>query len=328
MKERNTYFDVLRAIAIVFVIANHTAGVADDNQIVLVLNRFVKIAVPLFVAISGFFICRKPINSWSDHIQFLHKQLPKVYIPLLVFSLPFIFANGLSLRSIVGRTAMSFVGAGLYPYYFVFLIAQYYLLLPVYQKISTIGGDLVNLIFSLISIAIVTYFNGYLSADLPIYIYVGLFPVFSMFFAQGCYLGKNDNDRDYSIKPLLFVIPFALILACLEDWFWRTYYTGCGLTVSTFIFAYLVIWVLFSEKAEGTFGRIAKTKVSRFLAKIGEMSFTIFLLHAYIIQIFESYDLFTSNWCINIVIVLLVTIVITYAVELVLPLRFHRYFGL
>lgn len=328
MKERNTYFDVLRAVAIVLVIANHTAGVAEDNLIVLVLNRFVKIAVPLFVAISGFFICRKPINSWSGYIQFLYKQLPRVYIPLLVFSLPFIFANGLSLRSIVGRTAMSFVGAGLYPYYFVFLIAQYYFLLPVYQRTTDLGCNFVNVILSFISIAIVTYFNGYLSADIPIYIYVGLFPVFSMFFAQGCYLGKNGNGRDYSIKLLLFILPFALVLACLEDWFWKTYYTDCGLTVSTFIFVYLVIWALFSKKVEGAFGRIAKTKVSRFLAEIGKMSFAIFLLHAYIIRIFERYDLLTSNWCINITIVLLVTIAITYAVEMVLPQRFHRYFGL
>ena len=328
MKERNTYFDVLRAVAIILVIANHTAGVADDNLIVLVLNRFVKIAVPLFVAISGFFICRKPINSRTEYIQFLHKQLPKVYIPLLVFSLPFIFANDLSFRSIVGRTVMSFTGAGLYPYYFVFLIAQYYLLLPIYQRVSTLWTMLVNVIFSLISITIVTYFNGYLSADLPIYIYVGLFPVFSMFFAQGCYLGKNGNDRDYSIKLLLFLIPCALILACLEDWFWRTYYTGCGLTVSTFIFAYLVIWFLFLKKVERVWKRIAKTKVSRFLAKIGKMSFPIFLLHAYIIQSFENYDLLTTNWCINIVIVLLVTVAIIYAMGIVLPQRFHRYFGL
>lgn len=58
------------------------------------------------------------------------------------------------------------------------------------------------------------------------------------------------------------------------------------------------------------------------------MSFPIFLLHAYIIQSFENYDLLTTNWCINIVIVLLVTVAIIYAMGIVLPQRFHRYFGL
>lgn len=327
MGKRNTYFDVLRGIAIIFVIANHTANIAADSLTTLIIGRFIKIAVPLFIAISGFFISQKPINHISEYITFLSKQLPRVYIPLLIFSLPFIAGNGLIIRSIIGRTAISFLGAGLYPYYFVFLIAQYYILLPAYQRIArTKQGNVLNIIVSLISIAVVSYYNGYMSADLPIFIYAGLFPVFSMFFSQGCFL--SSHVRDYSIKPLLIILPFALTTACIEDRFWQLYYTRCGLTVTTFLFAYIIIWILFSKKAEVTFNKLSQNKTMLFLANIGKISFTIFLLHAYIIQILNQYNLLTNSWCINTAIVFVITSLITYVMKLFLPQRVHRYFGL
>lgn len=59
MKDRNIYFDILRAIAIILVIANHTPWGDTSRSLVVMFYRFVKIAVPLFIAISGFFICKK-----------------------------------------------------------------------------------------------------------------------------------------------------------------------------------------------------------------------------------------------------------------------------
>lgn len=325
VKERNSYFDILRAIAIILVVANHTFHDSTDI-LTIVISRFIKINVPLFLAISGYFVCAKPIHNKKDYLCFVIKQLKRVYIPLMLFSLPFIFGNGINIRSIVGRTLLSFMGASLYPYYFVFLIAQLYLLLPIYQKVTTKMRLAASCILSFLSIIIVTYLNGYKSADLPLFIYAGLFPVLNMFFAQGCYF-RNTN-RKYSIIPLLIITPLALVLCGCEDWFWKTYYTPCGTTLTTFVFVFLVVKILFSEVLEKAFNRYNKTLCYKALSKLGRMSFAVFLLHVYIIQWLRNVGLYTNICIIDVVLVLAVSLVILITIERILPKRLHRYIGL
>lgn len=323
MKERNAYFDVLRAIAIILVVANHTTPVVVGGAIVTL--RFVKINVPLFLAISGFFIGGKSINCRNDYFSFLKKQLPRVYIPLLLFSLPYIFKNGINLHSIVGRTVMSVMGVAMYPYYFVFLIAQLYLLLPLYQK-NDKKTLWLSCLLSFATVGVVTYYNGYKSADLPLYLFAGLFPLLNIFFAQGCYY--NKNGRTYSIKPLMWILPLTLALSCVEDWFWRTYYTSCGMTVTAFMFILPAIKLLFSEKVELLCNRYKNTWLYCGFAKIGRVSFTVFLLHVYIIQLLSSNHLFTGIWFVNVFLVVFVTTAIVLLLEKLLPYHLHRYIGL
>lgn len=53
MKQRNLYFDFLRGVAIILVVAIHSFILGENsNEIRQLLNT----AVPLFVAISGFFL--------------------------------------------------------------------------------------------------------------------------------------------------------------------------------------------------------------------------------------------------------------------------------
>lgn len=220
------------------------------------------------------------------------------------------------------------MGAGLTPYYFVFLIAQYYILMPIYQKTSpSLKGNIINIFLSLISIGIVTFFNGYMSADLPIFIYAGFFPVFTMFFSLGCYLGCNEYNRIYNLRIIFALLPLALFLAYLEDWYLRTYYTECGLTISTFIFVYLMIWLIMSQKVEDFFNTKVTCVFVKLIAKIGKLSFVIFLLHVYIINSIDYLGLFTNSWFLNIIIVLFVTTILVYIADLMVPKLFKRYLG-
>lgn len=54
-KSRNTYFDFLRGVAIIMVIAIHTYHKAEDS---VAFRQILNAAVPLFIAISGFFYPR------------------------------------------------------------------------------------------------------------------------------------------------------------------------------------------------------------------------------------------------------------------------------
>lgn len=141
---RLLYFDFLRGIAICMVVAIHTFLPCSFNNIsdciAISVRQICNTAVPLFLAISGFFLGRKELNSWQNIHSFWGRQIPKVYIPCLVYSLP-IFVWGLieKEKSMLVNVAY-FLFCGYSVYYFVALIVQYYLLLPILKRFNKWGG--------------------------------------------------------------------------------------------------------------------------------------------------------------------------------------------
>lgn len=138
-RQRDSYYDFLRGIAIMMVIGIHTYtdGFMHFN---LFLRQFLNCAVPIFLAISGNFIGRKNFENGSYGI-FLQKQIPRVYIPMLIWSIPWLLLSlhqgellSKSLvRVFVGDMSMSI-------FYFIILIMQYYILTPFIQRANTQFG--------------------------------------------------------------------------------------------------------------------------------------------------------------------------------------------
>ena len=56
MKERIAYFDFLRGLAIMMVVGIHTYTLGEDSTVV---RQLLNAAVPLFIAISGYFLSQK-----------------------------------------------------------------------------------------------------------------------------------------------------------------------------------------------------------------------------------------------------------------------------
>lgn len=90
--KRNAYFDFLRGIAIMMVVAIHTfrdtrfeIGGVDWA---ILIRQTLNAAVPIFLAISGYFLSRKSLSVKSECLAFWKKQLPRVYIPCFIWSLP------------------------------------------------------------------------------------------------------------------------------------------------------------------------------------------------------------------------------------------------
>lgn len=127
VNKRIPYFDFLRGLAIMMVVGIHTYTLGEDStEVRQVLNT----AVPLFIAISGYFLSQKRMVNKEDYFSFLRKQLPKVDFPVLVWSLPLYALAIYSGSSILGQTILLF-GCGLSIYYFVAFIMQCYIVLPV-----------------------------------------------------------------------------------------------------------------------------------------------------------------------------------------------------
>lgn len=142
--QRKHYFDSLRGIAIMMVVAIHTFNVeeADLHGCAMDMTTFVRqllnCAVPIFLAISGYFLGNKRLETWSERKVFWRKQMTKVYIPTMIVSLPYlVIALMHGENPLIAVLTMLICGYSIY--YFIALILQYYALLPILQKVNR-GG--------------------------------------------------------------------------------------------------------------------------------------------------------------------------------------------
>ena len=62
--KRNTYFDFLRGFAIMMVVGIHTYTLGEDSTLV---RQLLNTAVPLFIAISGYFLSQKKMENKDDY---------------------------------------------------------------------------------------------------------------------------------------------------------------------------------------------------------------------------------------------------------------------
>ena len=94
--QRNTYFDFLRGVAILMVVGIHTYSIRHSlhgnisDVIQVIIRNLLNCAVPLFLAISGYFMGKKDLTTLNKCRKFWSKQIPTVYIPCLIASLPWL----------------------------------------------------------------------------------------------------------------------------------------------------------------------------------------------------------------------------------------------
>ena len=160
-KQHISYFDFIRGIAILMVVAIHTYGAGNfesiNGTIRIISRQILNCAVPIFLALSGFFLGCKTFDNKHGIIQFFWKQIPKVYIPCIIWSLPWsILAIKLGVSIEIQLIKIFLCACSIY--YFIALIIQYYLLLPFLQKYPKRNLS-ISIIISTISILIVTYLN-------------------------------------------------------------------------------------------------------------------------------------------------------------------------
>lgn len=116
----------MRGIAIIVVIGIHThmGGLMHFN---LFLRQFLNCAVPIFLAISRYYIGRKSFDEQGSYAKFMKKQVPRVYIPMLLWSIHWMLLAIHGGESPFVSVIRTFVG-DMSIFYFIILIIQYYAL--------------------------------------------------------------------------------------------------------------------------------------------------------------------------------------------------------
>ncbi|MBO5963237.1 MAG: acyltransferase [Bacteroidales bacterium] len=309
---RNPYFELLRGLAIMMVVGIHTYKLGDDFS--LFVRQILNCAVPLFLACSGFFMAKKDVSDRGKHIAFLKKQIPKVYMPCLIWSVPYLVISLCNGGSVL-KGVVNLLLCGFSVYYFIILIIQYYVLLPYYQRINK-RYMILNIAVSLISVGVLTFLFNFKAMNIQLVLYAGWFTLWTMFFAVGVLLGKNSK-RDYKLLPYWIITILGLILSFVESkYLIGISGGGIGIKVSSFIYSFGIIMLLFSEKAERFFQ--IRNIVDRFIHLVGKISFGIYLIHCLIILIFikNMPEIWLAiPWILRMIIILLCSIIVIKIVK-------------
>lgn len=330
---RDTYFDFLRGIAIIMVIGIHTYHTESATCFQLFLRQLIYCAVPLFLAISGYFLGKKDVNTRNKFAIVLRKQIPKVYIPMLIFSIPWILLHFYyqGWKDIISTILLSFIG-GISIFYFIPLIIQYYLLLPLFIRFTDGHYKLGALFFTtltLFSTGIIIYLQYFKCMDLPLILRVAPFPIMIVFYYLGVLFARVDCQKLAIRLKFLFCASLVALSLCYFEIYIlsRNGHIVAGMKVSSQILAVVIILILFQKTIQSRWRLFSENVFSKLIQFIGRVSFFIYLSHL-IFKVILNYFLSIENWYINWIIIVFISTLIAYFALILTPLRFHKYIGL
>lgn len=219
----------------------------------------------------------------------------------------------------IGNSVLKLVICGYSVYYFVALIIQYYLLLPVFQRLRLNRGVIVAL--SSVSIILVTYINIVRGMNLPLVLYAGCFVLWIAFYYLGCSL--SVSARGYSLWYPIVITTTGLVLFYIESIFLVTNYgSGYGIKLSSFIYSLGCILLLMSYIINNLY---RSRKIGKVVEWIGRNSFVIYLFHCYIVISLGKVPV-ELPWIVRWAVVVLLSLVVAQALKSI-PIRIRYDLG-
>lgn len=324
-KSRIGELDYFRGLAIIAIVMQHLMGYIDHPQatpgdlaILSVIWHLINYGVPAFVLISGtalFYNYREGENL--QYGKFITKRAKQILFPYLLWTIFYFFYDGLAANSSqLGLDILYylFTGRAYYHLWFIVMIFQFYLLLPVFRKVFSILQEKVKtrlffyiLMLFIFSVQIViNWFYRYtlssISMNMEIdgifhniynYAYL-LFILWTFYFILGGVIGlKYEASKECirKVVPYNVLIWFCLFAYLLFDYSNAISLQSSGLNRDTLSLyhPYVAIFVastIINVYQICTWLDSNQFKViSMLFRSIGKYSFSIYLAHPLIIDI-------------------------------------------
>lgn len=300
-------------------------SISDFIQLILI-NAF-NCAVPLFLAISGYFIAQKKLSTFSESLSFWKKQIPTVYIPCLIFSLPWFVIDCISINFKWGGACKYFIqlfSCGYSVYYFIALIIECYLLTPILVRFNNKKMLIIVILVSFVSTCIIEHIRFINGTELPL-IVRGSFPPLLIFYYLGIYLAKHSRGYPLSIPIVMIIV--GLIIGLLHMHCLRSFYgvSGQGQKISLYLFDIGVILLCLSKKLETSY---KENFLNKIILYVGEISFGIYFTHVYLISIADKFfPWMRESWILLWIFSTVLTITIIIIFKKIAPVYSRKYFG-
>ncbi len=312
----NNKIDFLKGVSIVGVLAIHTTGPAFltlqfgafwEQVLLVTINQIFRFSVPMFLFISAYLFAMRLGGKKFSYTKFLAGRIKRVFIPYLLWSLFYITLRYITEDPTVYTMgiwdlAIAILTGSAYGHlYFIPLIFQFYLLLPLALRFSQTTGQttfyvawfLTGFLLILLKYFLGLRFSGGVWAFLgKNFLVFWWLPFFAFGLLAGFRKGKgwlHDNTRSKFIIMTLLVILLTLMVS--ENLFYQgTYYElkqnglrriGNVESIATFLrpsaycYALCFIVLTFSTLPQRLLGGGA----GKFIINLGLNSYGIYLLH-------------------------------------------------
>lgn len=326
-----------RAIAIIEVITVHVlivgAEVPNPLWVIVVLTAFTSFGVPQFIFISGVVLYNKYNNGFSLS-AFYRKRFSAVVPPYVVWSTFYFAFYHVGSNESVATLAITYSGQlihGIQHLWFVVIIIELYLLYPLLEKMynHTTKQNSPIYILSLLLLAQILYSSlvtafplRWVSYYLNVLSYFFYF-VFGFFIAQH-YEAIKQRIATFSLKSFSLVVLVSTICYAVLSHPAPLQYTWFNVVMDPF---YCLLLILFYLRISTQLGE-PRGFFLRYLEKIGEDSFGIFLIHYFFVVTFTSVLFMLGLSAYNLIlypVLFLLTIISSYlAVEAIYRLPFSN----
>lgn len=307
------YYDFCKGVAIVMVVAIHTCSGFDftsiEGNIRIVLRLLMNSAVPIFLAISGFFLSKKNLKITNDYISFWKAQIPKVYIPMIFWSFPLFFISILCNDANLIKSIVKLFLGGYSIYYFIILIIQCYLLFPLIKS-----NNILCLLISFVLTALSWCAIIYILPSLPLVLYAGIFVSWIFYFVLGVVLSNTKNK--YSVLfPILLIFVGLILQYCESLYLFDLGRLSLGQKVSSLVANSGVVLFMFSDRVIYYYKSNIIVRIFEFL---GNNSFGIYLIHCYFVSLF-SIVIDIDIWSVKFLLVICLTLVFILIIKEIVP---------
>ena len=278
------YLEILRIIACVLVLFNHTINtILPRNDMEVFIFNFIfmlsKIAVPIFFMISGYVLLKR---DYSYKELYLNKF---VRIFIAVFGCTILISLIRDNFNIISIIKSFFTEPIFIAYWYLYTLLGIYLIVPFLRKMIKNFTEKDFKIFSLIILiipGIILFLNVFISINISKFFTDPLFHYSLGYLVVGYWLGnKTINKKQFNISLVVFVISIMLTIILLQINYINSGNNtlildniGYITTIIPSISAFLIIKHVFENK-------IPKNKM---LLKISECTFGIYLFHMIILH--------------------------------------------
>ncbi len=293
-RPRDLSFDALRGLAIFLVVLSH-AGVIGwyfkdaetgvwNFYYSMFVRQMVMCTIPIFLAVSGYWLAGARCESWADYRAFVKKRVTRIFIPYLFWS--FFFYGIIVLRgqphSLSDLIYKLLTGGVEGNYFFLLMLLQFYLLTPLFIRLAKVRGAtaLVVLVHVLFVAFIYALRFGY-NKDIPFaYVKIPFVSWLCCFYVGVIYRLHPDFLSRSSVWWFAVSAPLLLLLSLVEGGLLTRYdyfeFAINDIKYSTLLYAIAVILLLFKIRLRVNWPPL--------LVFLGNYSFGIYFTHGFIMR--------------------------------------------